>query len=216
MTAPAALRTSFAFAFALALQALCACGQPDQADTRDTAEARAPDCEPGSASADILAGDAASTALLRGIAYPDDPEPLPERVAYLTFDDGPSEWTPNVLEILAQEGILATFFITSRQLKGPARLRTRFTDARGESRSFQEVLASTLAQGHSIGNHTVDHVDLAMLDSAAAACQLDANERAINDALGEQGLAPRPITLLRPPFGSPWRPQRSLTDPAAE
>jgi peptidoglycan/xylan/chitin deacetylase (PgdA/CDA1 family) len=201
--------------FALALQALSACAQPDRAEIRDPADDHAPDCEPGSASADIQAADAANIPL-RSIADPADPEPLPERVAYLTFDDGPSEWTPDILEILSQQNILATFFITSRQLKGPARLHTRFIDAHGAPRSFQEVLATTLAQGHAIGNHTADHLDLATLDSAAAACQLDTNERAINAALGEEGVAPRPLTLLRPPFGSPWRPQRLLADPAAE
>jgi len=39
-------------------------------------------------------------------------EPTPDRRVYLTFDDGPSENTPAVLDILDAYGIKATFFVT--------------------------------------------------------------------------------------------------------
>ncbi len=55
------------------------------------------------------------------LLYPDfyAPQPLdassaPEGVIYLTFDDGPSARTDEVLKILEQEGIKATFFIVGR------------------------------------------------------------------------------------------------------
>jgi peptidoglycan/xylan/chitin deacetylase (PgdA/CDA1 family) len=195
---------------------LSACGHSDPRGTREAGEGGALDCEPGISGDDDAGSPVGSSLPPRGLGYPDDPEPLPEHVAYLTFDDGPSEWTPAILEILQQESILATFFITSRQLKGPAGLHTRFTDAHGDRRSFQEVLATTLAQGHALGNLTADNLDLATLGSAEAACQFDANERAINVALSEQGVAPRPLTLLRPPFGSPWHSEHLLPDPGAE
>jgi peptidoglycan-N-acetylglucosamine deacetylase len=215
MNPSAALRA--VLGLAVVLQAVSACRDPDRADRRDLEEGRALDCEPfGPSDDDAGSADPAANAPPRGLGYPNDPEPLPERIAYLTFDDGPSEWTPAILEILQQQGILATFFITARQLKGPAGLHTRFTDAHGDRRSLQEVLATTLAQGHALGNLTADNLDLATLGSAEAACQFDANERAINAALSEQGVAPRPITLLRPPFGSPWYSERSLPDPSAE
>ncbi len=37
-------------------------------------------------------------------------EPIPGKVAYLTFDDGPSSMTPQVLEVLRKKGATATFF----------------------------------------------------------------------------------------------------------
>jgi len=37
-----------------------------------------------------------------------------EKVAYLTFDDGPSEVTPRLLETLKKKGVRATFFITGQ------------------------------------------------------------------------------------------------------
>lgn len=40
------------------------------------------------------------------------PPPAGVKIAYLTFDDGPSEYTPQVLSILQQNNIKATFFIT--------------------------------------------------------------------------------------------------------
>ena len=36
-----------------------------------------------------------------------------ERVVALTFDDGPTEWTPEILNILATQGIPATFYLTA-------------------------------------------------------------------------------------------------------
>lgn len=37
-------------------------------------------------------------------------DPVPGKVAYLTFDDGPSSMTPQVLEVLRKKGATATFF----------------------------------------------------------------------------------------------------------
>lgn len=57
---------------------------------------------------------------------------------YLTFDDGPKEGTTNIiLDILKQEGIPATFFVTNN---GPDSLIKRASD-----------------EGHSIGLHTASH-----------------------------------------------------------
>lgn len=41
--------------------------------------------------------------------YNDDP--IPEKTAYLTFDDGPSDWTAAILDILKKDEVKATFFI---------------------------------------------------------------------------------------------------------
>ena len=37
--------------------------------------------------------------------------PAGEKIAYLTFDDGPTKYTPQVLSVLSQNGVKATFFI---------------------------------------------------------------------------------------------------------
>mgnify|MGYP003815333589 CR=1 FL=1 len=64
----------------------------------------------------------------------------PEKVAYLTFDDGPSEVTEKVLDILRGYGIKATFFVI-----GPAGEET------------DERLRRIAAEGHSIGVHSYCH-----------------------------------------------------------
>lgn len=66
---------------------------------------------------------------------------VPERpTVYLTFDDGPSKLTEQVLDILAEEGIAATFFVL------------------GEAAERHADLVKRMAQeGHAIGNHTYNH-----------------------------------------------------------
>lgn len=69
-------------------------------------------------------------------------------VVYLTFDDGPSEYTPAILNILRSTGSTATFFeVGFRQAKRPA------------------TAAQVRAQGSNIGNHTYSHPDLTALTS---------------------------------------------------
>lgn len=64
------------------------------------------------------------------------------KIAYLTFDDGPSEYTPRLLQILQQNSIKATFFITFMGHDTP------------QNRAWvqQEV-----ADGETIGEHSWTH-----------------------------------------------------------
>lgn len=72
---------------------------------------------------------------------PNNVEPPKNKVAYLTFDDGPSTTvTPEILDILKEENVQATFFIIgSYAEKNP------------------DLLRREKAEGHSIGNHTYSH-----------------------------------------------------------
>ncbi len=67
--------------------------------------------------------------------------PSTEKVLYLTFDDGPHEnCTQAVLEILSQHLVQATFFVVAETLQ----------------RNIS-VGRSIVAQGHTLGNHSLDH-----------------------------------------------------------
>ncbi|GKU28754.1 polysaccharide deacetylase family protein [Clostridium folliculivorans] len=67
-----------------------------------------------------------------------------KKIAFLTFDDGPSlEVTPRILKTLNENSIKATFFVVGNQL-----------DAHPESR---KLLMDEYMQGNSIGNHTYSH-----------------------------------------------------------
>jgi len=61
-------------------------------------------------------------------------------VIYLTFDDGPSARTPEVLQILREENVKATFFVIGR--------------ADGQSRQWMKDI---VADGHTLGMHTYTH-----------------------------------------------------------
>ena len=63
------------------------------------------------------------------------------KVAYLTFDDGPDEKnTAAVLDILKQEGVKATFYVTGRNV-----------------RNFPDTAKRIFEEGHALGNHSYDH-----------------------------------------------------------
>lgn len=64
----------------------------------------------------------------------------------LTFDDGPSESTAEILDLLREDGIRATFFVIG---------------FRAEQRT--DLVKRAHDEGHIIGNHTWDHVALADL-----------------------------------------------------
>jgi peptidoglycan/xylan/chitin deacetylase (PgdA/CDA1 family) len=139
-----------------------------------------------------------------GFGFPDGGDALPANVAYLTFDDGPSDWTGEILDTLAAKGVHATFFINAKNLKGPAGLDGTYIDAAGNQAVYRDLVKREVDEGHVIGNHTVDHEDLALLDAADAAAELDLNEQLVNAALVKTGATPRALSLVRPPFGSPW------------
>jgi peptidoglycan/xylan/chitin deacetylase (PgdA/CDA1 family) len=151
-----------------------------------------------------------------GFGLPSGVDELPHATAYLTFDDGPSDWTGEFLDILAGKGVHATFFVNAKNLKGSKGLDGTYVDAAGHEAVYRDLLKREVDEGHVIGNHTVDHKDLAALSVADAAAELDLNEQLVNAALLATGATPRPLTLVRPPFGSPWYHHAPLpADPAA-
>jgi peptidoglycan/xylan/chitin deacetylase (PgdA/CDA1 family) len=139
-----------------------------------------------------------------GVGYPGALHVLPPRVAYLTFDDGPSEWTHEFLDILKDKGVRATFFVTAKQLKGELGLDATYQDESGQTIVFRDVLKRELDEGHQIANHTVNHVDLAHVSNAQIKSEIDENELLVNQALVRAGGKPELLTLFRPPYGSPW------------
>lgn len=59
---------------------------------------------------------------------------------YLTFDDGPSENTPEILKILKKHGVKATFFVTGK-----------------EGDKAKEWYKQIVAEGHTLGMHSYSH-----------------------------------------------------------
>ncbi len=127
--------------------------------------------------------------------YPGDP--IPDHTIYLTFDDGPCDFTAQILDILKEEEVHATFFMNSYDKDDPFHADT------GKNLMFRyaDVLRRMVDEGHAIGNHSYSHRDLARLSPRQIDFQLSTLQRQLTEVLGDK--TPR-IYLIRPPFGSPW------------
>lgn len=65
-----------------------------------------------------------------------------EKVIYLTFDDGPNpQITPQVLDILDEHGVKATFFCVGDNV-----------------RKYPDTFSDVTKRGHAVGNHTFNHI----------------------------------------------------------
>lgn len=100
--------------------------------------------------------------------------PVPDKKAvYLTFDDGPvPEVTPRVLDILERHNVKATFFVVGDNV-----------------RRNPGLLEEILAHGHSIGNHTMHHIQ-----------GIKTSRKAYLADIAQAALL-IPSTLYRPPHG---------------
>ncbi|MGV0745535.1 polysaccharide deacetylase family protein [Mycolicibacterium sp. XJ870] len=112
-----------------------------------------------------------------------------EKVVALTLDDGPTDQTPEVLQILADADVPATFYLTGRELEA--------APAHG---------AAIAAAGHEIGNHSYSHERMLLMSPQTVADEVERTDAAIR-ATGYQG----PITF-RPPYGKKlWTLPRYLS-----
>ena len=96
----------------------------------------------------------------------------------LSFDDGPSQWTPAILDLPAAAGARATFFVLGRSIEGQ-----------------EDVLRRIAAEGHELGNHGHSHRDMRELTGEEILDEL----RSTADRIEGLGLE-RP-RLVRPPYG---------------
>ena len=99
----------------------------------------------------------------------------------LTFDDGPSESTPELLEILASHGAPATFFQCGANV-----------------RRLPQIARQVAAAGHEIGNHTDTHPRLDFKSPAAIRGELATAQQTIREITG---IRPR---FFRAPYGVRW------------
>ena len=100
------------------------------------------------------------------------------KAVYLTFDDGPiPEVTPKVLAILERYGVKATFFMVGENID-----------------KYPEVFAQVVKAGHSIGNHTYNHMKGWRVSTA--------------EYIDNVRKFPKETKLFRPPYGRTWLWQR--------
>jgi peptidoglycan/xylan/chitin deacetylase (PgdA/CDA1 family) len=98
----------------------------------------------------------------------------------LTFDDGPNPaWTPRLLDVLANYGVHATFFLVG-------------SHARAEPVLVRRIVAA----GHLIGNHSWSHPNLALAPSSRI------REELLRTSQTLEQIAGTPVLYFRPPFGA--------------
>lgn len=102
-----------------------------------------------------------------------------KKTVALTFDDGPGAQTLEVLAILKEKNVVATFYETGTQV-------VRYPSI---SRQLSEA-------GMSVQSHSWHHADLTTLSNGALRTDLQKANSAIEDAIGK---AP---TCVRPPYGA--------------
>jgi peptidoglycan-N-acetylglucosamine deacetylase len=105
----------------------------------------------------------------------------------LTFDDGPSESTPELLEYLDKEEVPATFFMCGMNVK-----------------RLPHVAGQVAAGGHQLGNHTYSHPKLPFKSAAFIDHEFTETQKIIQF---ETGVTPM---LLRAPYGFRWLGMREV------
>ena len=104
-----------------------------------------------------------------------------KRIA-LTFDDGPAEqFTAQVLEILREHQVPATFFVCGRNVE-----------------KHPDSLRRIVAEGHEVGNHTYSHMFVYFKSRRRIAEEIDRTQAIIEKVAGF-----RP-SIFRPPYGARW------------
>lgn len=115
-----------------------------------------------------------------------------EKVAYLTFDDGPNEVTPKILDILKENNVEATFFMLGSSMKNHIETTKRISD-----------------EGHGLGVHSMTHQFKSVYASPEAFLdEMNGANNILEEASGKRTL------FLRAPYGSkPYMKQefRDLT-----
>ncbi|KAF9200866.1 chitin deacetylase [Haplosporangium sp. Z 27] len=101
----------------------------------------------------------------------------------VTFDDGPSAWTHELLDYLAIKNVKVTFFVNGQNYN-------LITD-----QPYADVVRRAHAEGHQIGSHTWSHADLT-LPSTNIASEMGKLDDALKTIIGK-----RP-TYMRPPYGN--------------
>jgi peptidoglycan/xylan/chitin deacetylase (PgdA/CDA1 family) len=120
-----------------------------------------------------------ATAAFTMAQVPGTAAPPGEKVIALTFDDGPdARYTPQVLAVLQQFQVPATFFMIG-----------------WEAIDHPDLVRQVAAAGEGIGNHTWNHLNLTTLTPATWTVQVDETTALLDSLTG------RRIGCVRPPGG---------------
>ncbi|MEG2983701.1 MAG: polysaccharide deacetylase family protein [Peptostreptococcaceae bacterium] len=116
------------------------------------------------------------------------PRPKPEKIAYITIDDGPSKYTNDILKILNKNNVKATFFMVE-----------------GNMKKYQESLKIMANQKHALGFHSVSHdINILYKTPESAVNEFDKCKKTLEEITNQKS------NLIRLPYGS--KPYASKED----
>lgn len=103
-----------------------------------------------------------------------------KKLVVLTFDDGPSSaTTPNLLDILYEKDVPATFFMLGNM-----------------ARNNPEIVTRAAREGHEVASHTMYHQNLIRLSASAVKSDIDEARSTLQGILGSVP------SFTRPPYGN--------------
>ncbi|RYZ19500.1 MAG: glycosyltransferase, partial [Chitinophagaceae bacterium] len=104
----------------------------------------------------------------------------------LTFDDGPDPlWTPRILDVLAEKGVPATFFVVGLNCEENIPLVKRIYH-----------------EGHELGNHTFTHPNIADVSHQRAVVEMESTRLLIECITGHS------TVLFRAPYNADFTPEK--------
>ena len=106
------------------------------------------------------------------------------KLVSITFDDGPSEYTGQVLDILRDKHVPATFFVIGLNAE-----------------QFPAMIRREYKEGHIIGNHSYSHPNIANDSEKMTELELNSTLRLIEHEIGHG------TKLFRPPYNADSQPQ---------
>ena len=113
------------------------------------------------------------------LVLPEEKKTEKKRIA-LTFDDGPHPiYTPQMLELLKEEQVPATFFLLGENVE-----------------LYGDLVKEIAKEGHLIGNHTYHHVQITSLSLEEACKEIQETSDLIEELTGTG------TEYVRPPFGT--------------
>ena len=101
-----------------------------------------------------------------------------EKVIALTFDDGPGIYTEEIIQVLKEEKVKATFFLTGKEIEENI-----------------EAAIKLVEEGHEIGNHTYSHQRMVLKKPSFIKSEIETTDKLIRQ-IGYQG-----EIHFRPPNG---------------
>lgn len=107
-------------------------------------------------------------------------EKKPLKYVALTFDDGPSSFTEEIIDLLQKYNYNATFFVLGNKL----------------NLNYKDVLKKSIKNGNEIGVHGYSHRSFTKMRQATMEEEITKTKKYIKNLTGYES------TLVRPPYGN--------------